>query len=359
MTYSESFYYAVISSIIYFTISTLLLFNVIGASRFFRAYPPTFAALTLPQRTLMLQTILFSLYLALGAGVFSAAEGWTFTDGLYWADYTVLTIGLGTDFPLKTTVGRMLLLPYAPFGIIMVGLLVRSVMALVMERAKEKVVMRHLGRERDRWTDSINKRLQGKDENLRDPQPQSLLFCWHYRRHKKFQQLPRVIAHARSTQQQDQHHDGKWHHAEFELMRYIQVSSEQSERYFALIVSTFAFLVVWIGGSLVFWATEHVSRVSHFWLATCAPLITGIIETPAVDIHRIPLLHIHYPPHDRIWRFLSNVSSRKALFRYLEFDSSANNDSLDWEYGRYSRRRRAGNDRLDREKDTGVARISK
>ena len=258
MTYSQSFYYAVISAIIYFTISTLLLLNIIGASRYFRAYPPSFAVLTRPQRTLMLQTILFSLYLALGAGVFSAIEGWSFTDGLYWADYTVLTVGLGTDFPLKKTVGRMLLIPYAPFGIIMVGLLVRSVMGLVMERAKEKVVIRHLGKERDKWTDNINKKLQGEDGV--DPPPKSKLLFWHHKRHKKFQQLPHVIAHTRAAQQT---HNGKWHHAEFELMRYIQITSEQSGRYIALIVSFFAFLLVWVGGSLVFWATEHVSQTSQ------------------------------------------------------------------------------------------------
>ena len=276
MEYSESFYYAVISAILYFIISTLLLLNLIGASRFFRAYPPSFAVLTHSQRTLMLQTISFSLYLALGAAIFAAIEGWSFTDGLYWADYTVLTVGLGTDFPLKKTLGRMLLIPYAPFGIAMVGLLVNSVMGLVMERAKEKVTKRHLGKERDRWTDHISKRLQGEDEKkgLQSiaPRPRSLLLCWHYREDKKFQQLPRVIARAKSAQHQDRH--AMWHHAEFELMRYIQITSEQSERYFALVVSFLAFLIVWIGGSLVFWATERVSRA--FTYSNLPPLIVGI-----------------------------------------------------------------------------------
>jgi potassium channel subfamily K len=225
----------------------------------------------------MLQTIAFSFYLALGAAVFAAIEGWSFTDGLYWADYTVLTIGLGTDFPLKTTLGRMLLIPYAPFGIAMVGLLVNSVMGLVMERAKEKVVKRHLGKERDRWTDHISKKLQGEDERkglkLIAPRPRSLLCCWHYKEDKKVQQLPGVIANAslRSTHRQDIH--AMWHHAEFELMRYIQFTSEKSERYFALVVSFIAFLIVWIGASLVFWATEHVSRA--------------------------PLIHSNLPPSNR------------------------------------------------------------
>ena len=301
IAYSESFYYAVISAILYFIISTLLLLNLMGSSRLFRAYPPSFAVMTHSQRTLMLQTISFSFYLALGAAVFAAIEGWTFTDGLYWADYTVLTIGLGTDFPLTTTLGRMLLIPYAPFGIAMVGLLVNSVMGLVMERAKEKVVKRHLGKERDRWTNHISKKLQGEEDEKKGlkliaPRPRSLLFCWHYKEDKKVQQLPAVIVNARSTHRQDRH--AKWHHAEFELMRYIEITSEQSERYFALAVSFIAFLIVWIGASLIFWATEHVSRALIY--SNLSSSNRWYIET-AVDIRRVPILHIHYPSHDWVW----------------------------------------------------------
>ena len=226
----------------------------------------------------MLQTISFSIYLALGAGVFSAIEHWDFTDGLYWADYTVLTVGLGSDYPLKTKLGRMLLIPYAPFGIALVGLVVHSVMELVMERAKEKVVMRYLGKARDRWMDNINKKLKEKDESkgLQSvvPRLRTLLCCWHYKRDRNFQQLPRVIAHARSAQHQDQH--GKWHRAEFELMRYIQFASEQSERYMTLVVSFLAFMAVWIGGSLVFYATEHVSPLQVRPSSCLMGLMNGI-----------------------------------------------------------------------------------
>ena len=343
LEYSESFFYAVIAAVLHFTISTLLLFSLLGSSRFFRAYPPTFALLTRSQRTLMLQTISFSLYLALGGGVFSAAEGWSFTDGVYWADYTVLTVGLGTDFPLKTTLGRMLLIPYAPLGIALVGLVVRSVMGLVMERAKEKVVMRHLGKERDKWMDNINQNLQGngKDEatglKLIAQRPKLLLFCWHYKRVKKSQEIPRALAYARSTQPQDQH--GRWHHAEFELMRHIQITGEQSARYIALVGSFLAFLVVWIGGSLVFLATEHVSQALHLIAAPNQWHIEAEMDVP-----RIPLLHIHYPPHDWVWRFLSCIFSWKTLFCCLESDSSTDNDSVGWALGRNSYPGRTGTD---------------
>ncbi|KAG6853043.1 hypothetical protein C0991_007299 [Blastosporella zonata] len=98
----------------------------------------------------MLQTISYILYLALGAGVFAALEGWAFCDGLYWADYTLLTIGIGSDFPLHKTVSRALLIPYAALGIMMIGLLVGSVRGLVLERGKMKVARRSLAKQRMR-----------------------------------------------------------------------------------------------------------------------------------------------------------------------------------------------------------------
>ena len=160
---------------------------------------------------------------------------------------------------------RSLLIPYAPFGITLIGLVVHSVMGLVLERAKEKVIMRHLGKERERWSNNINKTMQAKDEakelKLVAPRTTSLMSYWQYKRDKKFQHLRHVIAHAKSTQHQDQH--GKWRHAEFELMRHIELTAGRSERYIALVASFLVFLIVWIGGSLVFWATEHVSRASH------------------------------------------------------------------------------------------------
>lgn len=63
-----------------------------------------------------------------------------------------------------------------------------------------------------------------------------------------------------------------------------------------------------------------------------------------MDIPGIPLLHIHYPTHDWVWRFLSHISSWETLFRCVEFDSSASNDSANRQYGRYSCPGRAGGD---------------
>ncbi len=72
--------------------------------------------LTMSQRTLMLQTISFLVYLMTGAAVYSHIEGWKYLDALYWADFTLLTVGIG-DYAPKTHLGRSLLFPFAIGGI--------------------------------------------------------------------------------------------------------------------------------------------------------------------------------------------------------------------------------------------------
>ena len=72
--------------------------------------------LTMSQRTLMLQTISFLVYLLAGAAVYSHIEGWLFLDAVYWADFTLLTVGIG-DYSPETHLGRGLLFPFAIGGI--------------------------------------------------------------------------------------------------------------------------------------------------------------------------------------------------------------------------------------------------
>lgn len=256
---SQSFWYGLIGCVIHVAVSTLLLINTVCAYKF-EVYAASFNSLTLPQRSLMLQTMSFSLYLALGGWLFSHLEHWGFTDGVYWADYTVLTIGLGSDFPLKRTVSRMILMPYAAFGITFVGLVVCSVRGLVLERAKVKVVRRHLGKERQKWLTRIKesqerqkKRSGGGGQN---DTPESL---WSRMRSKgRRASILKEVKHIPALAEQQVIYDrGAWRKAEFELMRYVEARAESAQRYTALCVSIFVFLLVWLGGALIFWRTEQ------------------------------------------------------------------------------------------------------
>ena len=141
---SQAFYYGIFASAIYIIIGCLMTLTVYGAMR--GHYRKDFH-LTSSQRTLMLQTMAFITYLLLGAAVYSYVEGWAYLNAVYWADVTLLTIGLG-DFSPSTRVGRGLLFPFAIGGILMVGLVVGSIRSLVLERGKEKLGARVMEKKR-------------------------------------------------------------------------------------------------------------------------------------------------------------------------------------------------------------------
>ncbi|KAJ7581103.1 hypothetical protein C8J56DRAFT_1006152 [Mycena floridula] len=214
--FTQSYYYAMICVVIYTIIATLLALNVIGAY-IFKAYPPSFNSLTIPQRTLMLQTISYVIYLALGALVFSTVEGWEFVDGVYWADYTLLTIGLGSDFPLTTNLGKGLLIPFAVGGIMMIGLVIGSIRGLVLERAKITVKKRQMMKERTKWKNKT-----------------------------------------------DVPDGGKWSKHEFDAMRVIEDRANRTRRYTSLGTSLLAFLILWSMGALVFWFSEAPQSWTYF-----------------------------------------------------------------------------------------------
>jgi potassium channel subfamily K len=85
--YSQGFWYAVISIVLYFVSSSILLINMLGY--FLGHYPQRFE-LNDHQRTLILQTMLFFIWLAGGGAMFSKVENldnggaanWAFVDGV-------------------------------------------------------------------------------------------------------------------------------------------------------------------------------------------------------------------------------------------------------------------------------------
>ncbi|OJD37454.1 potassium channel [Diplodia corticola] len=222
---SQAFYYAIIAASLYAIISMLMVLTVYGA---WKGHYKTEFRLTISQRTLMLQTISFSVYLLLGGLVFSYIEGWEFLDGVYWADYTLLTVGLGSDFPPKTHLGRSLLFPFAIGGILMVGLVVGSIRSLVLERGKAKLEAR--------MTEVKREKVLG---NL-DPSKQTVRIGMFQTIHFSFEGLSEF-------ERREQ---------EFHVMRHIQKSAERSRRYTALGLSIAATCGLWFIGAVVFRASE-------------------------------------------------------------------------------------------------------
>ncbi|KAF8630822.1 hypothetical protein AX17_005181 [Amanita inopinata Kibby_2008] len=248
--FSQSYYYGVLSCSMYFSIATLLLlshlpsFTVPVCHNTFPACPAAFLPLTLPQHTLMLQSLFFTLYLALGAGVFSSINGWAFVDGLYWADYTLLTIGYGSDFPLKTRVSRGLVIPYAAFGILSLGLVIASVHELVVSRVRERMLYGKeiVQRERDRWRRA---QLRERKEAAAGP--------WWGRKwfSHKDARVDSIASRIEDPLPK------RWGKEEWETMRDLRVRIDRRRRYVSLFTSLALFLVIWLGGALVFWFTER------------------------------------------------------------------------------------------------------
>ncbi|CUS14946.1 unnamed protein product [Tuber aestivum] len=226
--FSQSYYYGILSSALYFIVATFLLSNYFN-SIILKRYPPIFNRPTLPQRSVMLQTISLTFYLGVGALVFSKVEGWEYVDGIYWADYTLLTVGLGSDFKLEKNLSRALLIPYAIGGIIILGLVVGSVRSLVLERGKIKVKRRAIEKERMKWI----KRLQDQEQE-QEGNP------------------------SRPKSEEEKLHD------EFCLMRKIEKTANRKSKWASLATSLTAFLFLWLGGAMVFTFSERRQEWSYF-----------------------------------------------------------------------------------------------
>ncbi|KAI9875241.1 MAG: Potassium channel [Pleopsidium flavum] len=230
---TQAYYYAIIAAALYFIVATLMVVTVYGALK--GHYSRGFK-LTMSQRSLMLQTISFMVYLLGGAAVWARIESWKFLDAVFWADFTLLTIGIG-DYAPTTHLGRGLLFPYAIGGIVVLGLVVGSIRSLVLERGKKKLGARMLEKHRQ----SVLKHMT-TDGNKAMLTPLS-----------KGQKLSTAGKTERERREE-----------EFNIMRSIQDKSEQRRRWTSLYISASAWFFLWFVGAVVFWQAEKNQNWSYF-----------------------------------------------------------------------------------------------
>jgi potassium channel subfamily K len=145
-TYSQGFWHAIIAAVLYLITSMLLMVNMLG---YFLGHYPQHFDLDDDQRTLILQTMMFFIWLAGGAGIFSRLCGFSFADALYFSDVTVLTIGFG-DIIASNDGARGFIFPFAVIGIIFLGLMINSIRKFATSMSKEKVIKAHQLHERER-----------------------------------------------------------------------------------------------------------------------------------------------------------------------------------------------------------------
>ena len=230
---TQAFYYAIMAAINYFGVTFVMCITVYGAHK--DKYTKGFE-LTNSQRTLMLQTISFMVYLLLGALVYSYIENWAYLDAVFWADFTLLTVGIGEPFVPLTHRGRALLFPYAIGGIVMIGLVIGSIRTLVLERGKQKIQARMTETTRQHALRSVNL------EN------HTIRIDW-------FQVLRFSKKGKTESELREQ---------EFKVMRAIQYSAESRRKWLALGVSLLASFTLWFVGAVVFWQSEQPQQWSYF-----------------------------------------------------------------------------------------------
>lgn len=230
---TQAYYYAIIAAILYFIVSCLMVFTVLGA---YRGHYEKEFRLTIVQRTLMMQTIAFMMYLLIGACIFSYIEDWPFLDSVYWADFTLLTVGIGDDFVPKTHLGRSLLFPYAVGGIVTVGLVIGSIRSLILERGKAKIAARMTEKKREKVLDSAN--LDKRTIKL---------------------STFRTISFLQKDLAEDQRRE-----QEFHIMRKIQTDALSNRKWMALGLSTAAVMTLWLVGAVIFHITERKQGWSYF-----------------------------------------------------------------------------------------------
>lgn len=286
-TYTQGFWYAVAAAAFYLICSMILMVNMLG---YFLGHYPDHFALSDAQRTLILQTMLFFIWLAGGAAVFSKIEGdsgetgWDFADALYFCDVTILTVGFGDLYP-TTDVARGIVFPYSVGGIIMLGLVISSIYKFMRQLGEENIIQKHVERMRERCNERtvtnsfdlrqrehdvhhlVRKRgIKGKPisapidgrpyrtamgEPVRRTAPTK---TFSIRRPLRLNRKPRLYL---LREEKDR----------FEAMRRIQRATSKFKRWYALTISVTAFSILWCVGAVVFWQCEKKAQGMTYFQA--------------------------------------------------------------------------------------------
>lgn len=292
--YTEGFWYAVLAACMYTICSMMLMVNMLGY--FLGHYPQQFS-LTDSQRTLILQTMLFFIWLAGGGGIFSVVEtkygdqslgfNWSYVNALYFCDVTILTVGFG-DLYTSSNLGRGLLFPYSVGGIIMLGLMASSIAKFAAEIGSDKIIRKHVETTRARTvgravTNSLEmERRQTFDDTHRptisgpmNPMDRSRATAISYANESdkpppaRMGTLKKVASMVTKPARQKKPklillREEK---DRFEAMRKIEMNTSRFKKWYALCLSVTAFGLLWCVGAVVFWRTEREAQNMTYFKA--------------------------------------------------------------------------------------------
>ncbi|KAA1478158.1 voltage-gated potassium channel [Dentipellis sp. KUC8613] len=179
-TYGEAYWMTVCSTIVTSVVNITLIWDLVVTPNF----ASSGSGLTRKQRSMIIITIIFLSYIALGALLSALLMDLSFVNGLFFTIVTTLTIGFGDIVPV-TTAQRVVICFYASFGIVILGASVRIMGEAVLEglevRYRRRVreyrqrrnARRREEREEHRWRAEVVRQLTqaGKDVWVPDPYP--------------------------------------------------------------------------------------------------------------------------------------------------------------------------------------------
>ena len=268
-TYTQGFWYAVIAAILYLLSTLGLMVNMLG---YFLGHYPRHFTLTDHQRTLILQTMSFIIWLAGAAGMFAKVNSWNFADALYFCVVTTLTVGFG-DFVPENDLSKALNLPFAVVGIVMLGLIVSSISRFMRDLSNDNVYKKRLHKRRERTIALWNASLMEPSGSMhRRPDVGADSKDSQYPKdgrrkaastndrsspegHTKESQGLRKRMHIFSEKQKLL--PLREERQRFEAMRQIEHRTRRWRRWYKLAISVTAFLLVWTMGAVALWRAEQ------------------------------------------------------------------------------------------------------
>ncbi|KAF2401831.1 voltage-gated potassium channel [Trichodelitschia bisporula] len=337
-TYTQGFWYAVIAAILYLICSMLLMVNMLG---YVLGHYPQHFNLTDHQRTLIIQTMLYFVWLAGGGAIFAHIESryqtnsmpWAFVDGLYFCDVTVFTVGFGDLYPIDN-LGRGLVFPFSVGGVIMLGLVVSSICKFAVEISEIQVVRKHIDRKRTQTLErtqssevSNNHRAPFGLLNISSPHLSSQPSIPPYGLITPYTGSalpPTAVFQSPKLEQLSEERD------KFLAMRHIQASTARYKRWWRLTLSICAFGILWAVGAVVFWQCErHIQGMTYFqalYFSYVSLLTIGYGDlAPKSNAGRcffVVWSHIAVPTITLLIQDLGNTiidSFKKGAFRVADF----------------------------------------
>ena len=222
---SEGFWFGTFTTFFYYCCSIILISNFIGYK--LRKYPPSFN-LDYRQRTLMLYTICFSIWLTIGAVVIGhLIPDVNFGSSLYFCVVSALAIGLGDILP-RSSGAKIFVLVFSFIGVIIMVLIITMIRQVILSCDGPTVF-------------------------------------WHLVEKQRIKELRHMNRNAIHLDEKDSFHK----------MQSIRKKAKWIQRNISFFLSIVVFCVMWFGGATVFFFCEDWPYLDSFYFCFLCLITIG------------------------------------------------------------------------------------